>query len=177
VPVSLDDVTDRVIGGALELLPGGAGDWYRTADGRKKVRYALVSVVAVPVGTAAVACLDLIQGSAGIAAVIGNTIGSIPSYVLNRYWVWGKNDKNRFFGEILPFWLITLVGIGFSFVVAHEAGQITRHHGIGGLLRVVILLVANLAGFAVLWVGKYVLFNKVLFVVRHPGSAQAGRGR
>jgi len=163
--VSLDQLIDRVLGATPVL-----GPWYRTAEGRKKVRYALVSVVAVPVGTVAVAVFDVVQRSAGVGAVLGNSVGAVPSYVLNRYWVWSKNDKNRLFAEILPFWAITLVGIAFSFLVAHETGQFTRHHGITGLARVVLLLTANLAGFGVLWVAKYILFNRVLFVSRRHGE-------
>ncbi|HEY2427701.1 MAG TPA: GtrA family protein [Acidimicrobiales bacterium] len=163
--MSLDAGIDRVLG-ALPVL----GPWYRTDEGRKKVRYALVSVVAVPVGTAGVAAFDVVQRSAGLAAILGNSVGAVPSYVLNRYWVWSKNDKNRLFAEILPFWVITLVGIGFSFYVAHETGQFTHRHHIGGVLRVTLLLVANLAGFGVLWIAKYILFNRVLFVSRHRGE-------
>ncbi len=164
-------MVDRV----LEALPV-IGPWYRTAEGRKKLRYAMVSVVAVPVGTAGVLFFNVVGFAAGWSAVLGNSCGAVPSYLLNRYWVWGKNDKNRLLGEVLPFWIITLVGIGFSFVVAHEAGQVTRHHGITGALRLLILLLANIAGFGVLWVGKYILFNKVLFVVRHHPDDRAGAG-
>ena len=162
---------DRV----LEALPV-LGPWYRTEGGRKKLRYAMVSVVAVPVGTAGVAIFNIVGLSAGWSAVLGNSCGAVPSYFLNRYWVWGKNDKNRLLGEVLPFWAVTLVGIGFSFLVAHEAGQITRHHGITGAVRLLILLAANIAGFGVLWVAKYILFNKVLFVVRRHPDDRAGAG-
>lgn len=160
---------DRIVDRVLSALPV-IGPWYRTEDGRKKLRYAMVSVVAVPVGTAGVAAFNIAGLPAGVSAVLGNSCGAVPSYLLNRYWVWGKNDKNRFFGEVLPFWMITLIGIGFSFLVAHEAGQIARHHGITGAPRILILLAANIAGFGVLWVAKYIVFNKVLFVVRHPAE-------
>ena len=166
---TFDALIDRVV----EALPV-IGPWYRTADGRKKLRYAMVSVVAVPVGTAGVALFNVVGFAAGWAAVLGNSCGAVPSYLLNRYWVWGKSDKNRLFGEVLPFWAITLVGIGFSLFVAHEAGQFTKHHGITGAGRLAILLLANIAGFGVLWVAKYVLFNKVLFVVRHHPDEPAG---
>ena len=155
----------------IEALPV-IGPWYRTTEGRKKVRYALVSVVAVPIGTVGVLFFNLIGAPAGVAAVLGNSCAAVPSYFLNRYWAWGKNDKNRLFGEVLPFWGLTLVGIGFSFVVAHEAGQLTRHNGITGAARLVILLAANVAGFGVLWVVKYIIFNKLLFVGRQHPDAQ-----
>ena len=169
--MDVDRSLDRVLG-ALPLI----GRWYRTPEGEKKVRYALVSVVAVPVGTVAVGVFDVVQRSAGAGAVLGNSVGAIPSYLLNRYWVWKKTDKNRLFAEVLPFWAVTLVGIAIAFLVAHWAGEFTRNHKITGALRVTLLLVANLAGFGVLWVGKYVLFNRVLFNVRRPSDEPAGSG-
>lgn len=166
--MDLDRLVDQVFG-AIPVV----GPWYKTEEGRKKVRYALVSVVAVPVGTAAVVLFNLVQASALVGAVLGNSVGAIPSYLLNRYWVWQKADRNRLFTEVLPFWIITLIGIGFSGYVGHEAGVFTHRHHITGLPRAGILAAANLAGFAVLWVGKYFLFDRVLFVVRHRGEEQA----
>jgi len=153
----------------IEALPV-IGPWYRTEEGRKKVRYALVSVVAVPIGTIGVLIFNLLGAPAGVAAVLGNSCAAVPSYILNRYWAWGKTDKNRLFTEVLPFWGLTLLGIAFSFVVAHFAGQLTRHYGITGAARLAILLAANIAGFGVLWVAKYIIFNKVLFVSRGPDA-------
>jgi putative flippase GtrA len=159
----LDRMVDRSVSAALTVVPGRAAEWYATPGGRKKVRYALVSVVAVPFGTLAVALFDVVQRSAGLAAVLGNSVGAIPSYLLNRYWVWQKNDRNHLLGEILPFWMISLVAVCFSLLVAHEAGRFTREHELGGTVRVLVLLVANVASFGVFWVAKYVLFNRLLF--------------
>jgi putative flippase GtrA len=157
---------DALITRVMEAVPV-LGPWYRTPEGRKKLRYAMVSVVAVPIGTVGVLVFNLLGAAAGVAAVLGNSCAAVPSYILNRYWAWGKTDKNRLFTEILPFWGLTLLGIAFSFVVGHEAGQVTRHEGITGAARLAVLLAANIAGFGVLWVAKYVIFNKVLFVVHN----------
>ena len=157
----------------VERLPV-LGPWYGTPDGRKKLRYAMVSVVAVPIGTIGVFVFNVAGLAAVWAAILGNSVAAVPSYLLNRYWVWGKQGKNRFFSEILPFWALTLLGIAFSAVVAHLADHFAKHHDITGLARLLILLVANVAGFGVLWVGKYIIFNKVLFVVRHRPDQRAG---
>lgn len=169
--MNLDRIVDRLFG----MLPV-IGPWYETPEGRKKVRFALVSVIAVPIGEAALVCFNVAGLTAVLSALLGNSIGAIPSYVLNRYWVWHKTDKNSVFAEILPFWIITLVGILFSLFAAHLAGEFTKHHDIGGLARLVILLAANLAAFGVLWVAKFVLFNKVLFVIRQHNDESVGSG-
>jgi putative flippase GtrA len=164
--VNLDQLVDRIFG----AVPG-VGPWYETPEGRKKVRYALVSVVAVPVGEFGVLIFNVAGLTAVVSALLGNSLGAIPSYVLNRYWVWGKTEKNNLLTEILPFWIITLIGILFSLYTAHVAGQFTKHHHITSVLRLVILLVANLAAFGILWVAKYILFNKVLFVRKDDDTA------
>lgn len=153
---------DRLIGAILGLVPG-LGRWYETPGGRKKVRYAMVSAVAVPTGTAFIAVGRSVLGlTPGWAFGFGNSMGAIPSYILNRYWAWGKTGRNHLVTEILPFWALTLVGVVFSLEVGHEAGHFTKN--------LVLLLAANIAAFGILWVGKYMLFNKVLFVVRHHGE-------
>lgn len=165
-PASAAKLAGQRLEGLVSRVPGPLARWYRTADGRKKTRYALVSAVSVPIGTVAVGIFNLIGLSAAWAALAGNSVGAIPSYGLNRYWVWGKTDANRLLREILPFWIITVVGIAASFLVAREAGRLTRDHGITGPARLTILLTANLAGFGVLWVVKYVIFDRLLFVAR-----------
>ena len=155
------------------IVPARAWDWYQTPDGRKMVRYSMVSVVAVPVGLLGLAIgLEVFGMSPGWAGVFGACVGAVPSYYLNRSWVWGKTGKSHLMKEIVPFWLISLVGVLFSGWIEALAGHWTKAHGIEGLARLVLLLAANVAGFGVLWAAKYMLFNKVLFVVQHAHDAQ-----
>jgi len=149
-------------------VPAPLRSWYDTPGGRKKVRYAMVSVVAVPVGEVGILLgLVVFAMSAGWANVFGNSLGAIPSYYLNRTWVWGKGGRSHLMKEIVPFWVITIIGVLFAGWVGHVVGGWAKDHHWGGLGRVVLLLAANLAAFGVLWVAKYVLFNKVLFKVQH----------
>jgi len=143
-------------------------DWYDTPDGKKMVRYSMVSVVAVPVGLIGIAIgLEVFGMSPGWAGIFGASLGAVPSYYLNRTWVWGKSGRSHVVKEILPFWIITLIGVLFSGWVENVAGHWTTSHGWVGMGRLVVLLAANVAGFGVLWVGKYILFNKVLFRATH----------
>lgn len=167
---------DKALAWAVSLGPRALTGWYDAPGGRKKVRYAVVSVVALPLGTAAVGAFNLAGFTAAWAAVLGSCFGAIPSYVLNRYWVWGKTDQNSVVREILPFWAITLVGLALAFLIGHEAGEITRHHHITGVRRLLILLTANTAGFGLLWVAKYVLCNTVLFGAPHRQTTAVDRG-
>src|SRR4029453_12423048 len=96
--------------------------------------------------------LDMSGGQANLTAV---TLMSVPAYILNRYWVWGKKDKNRFTTEILPFWIVTLVGLVLSTIFAHYADQWSDSP-----------LAINLAyalGFGVVWIFKFLILDKAMF--------------
>jgi putative flippase GtrA len=149
------------------FVPAPFRRFYATEHGRKLTRYLMVSVVAVPVGEAAIA-IGLVAGmSAGWAAVFGNSCGAIPSYYLNRTWVWGKSGRSHLLKEVVPFWAISLASIAFAGWFGSLAGTYARHHHITGSSRGLLLLAANLVAFAILWVIKYVIFNQVLFRVAH----------
>jgi putative flippase GtrA len=143
-------------------------DWYGTPQGRRMVRYTLVSAVAVPVGSVFyLVALQLFGWSPGWSGVFGASAGAVPSYYLNRSWAWGKTGKSHLWKEVLPFWVLALIGVLFSGWTQSLASHFVKHHGIHDLSRVVILYAAYIGGFGVLWIGKYFIFNKVLFVVGH----------
>jgi len=130
----------------------------RATFDRRPVRYAMVSVVAVAVSQIV---LLTTNGLLGWDAVISNitavTAGSIPSYLLNRAWVWGKRGRNHFWREVMPFWALALVGLGFSTLlvaIAHRWNDATW-----------VVSAANLSAFGILWVAKYLLLDAILFKV------------
>ena len=131
------------------------------------VRYSMVSVVAVPVGEVGIAIGLLFGLAPGWAAVFGNSLAAVPSYYLNRTWVWGKSGRSHLMKEILPFWTITVLGIAFAGWVGHAVGNWAKDNDVVGLERALLLLAANAAAFGVFWVGKYIFFNTVLFRVQH----------
>ena len=130
----------------------------RATFDRRPVRYAMVSVVAVGVSQTVLA---ITVGVLGWSPVVSNItavmLGSIPSYILNRAWVWGKTGKNHFWREVVPFWALALVGLGFSTLLValahewHEAAWVPS--------------VANLVAFGILWVVKYLILDALLFRV------------
>jgi putative flippase GtrA len=156
----------------VKLAPQPVLDWYATPHGTRLVRYTLVSVVAVPIGLIFdIIALDLFHWSPGWSGIFGAAWGAVPSYYLNRTWAWGKSGRSHLWKEIVPFWVIAFIGVLFAGWTQGLAGHDVKHHDITGLLRQIIILGAYLAGFGVLWLVKYVIFNKVLFAGgRHPGA-------
>jgi putative flippase GtrA len=123
---------------------------------RKPILYALVSVVAVITGQAVLwSCSGLLGWDPVPSNIMSVAVGSVPSYVLNRYWVWGKRGKNHFVKEVLPFWGMALLGLILSTIAVAIAASWND--------ATIVVAGANLGAFGVIWVGKYFVLHHVLF--------------
>jgi putative flippase GtrA len=123
---------------------------------RKLARYSAASVVGVAVGQSSLLLFDAGFGlHAALANFLAVAVSSVPAYLINRYWVWQKNDRNNFRREIVPFWGMAFLGLLLStlFVVVVDDRTDSR----------LAVQAANLAGFGVLWVAKFMVLDKVLF--------------
>lgn len=139
----------------------------RTPTGRKAVKYTMVSVISVAVSQVAmITAFGLFHWSARWSAVFATSMGAIPSYYLNRSWVWGKSGRSHLMKEILPFWALAFLGMAFSTVTSGLAEDYVKDHRLSHLMETAIVTGAFFGAFAVLWLAKFVLFNKVLFVTK-----------
>jgi putative flippase GtrA len=124
--------------------------------GRKPLLYSAVSVIAVVVSQVV---LVLCHAVFGLSAVWSNIIavaaGTVPSYELNRSWVWGKTTKSNLWKEVIPFWVMSFVGLILSTVVVAIVEDYND--------TTLAIQAANLGSFGVLWVGKFLILHYVLF--------------
>ena len=100
------------------------------------------------------------------STVFANAVATVPSYYLNRKWVWGKGGRSHLMKEIIPFW--SLSAVGHRRVDRRRGGgQAHRHvHHLSHFEQTVIVLVANVMSFGIFWVLKFLLFNRMFHV--HP---------
>jgi putative flippase GtrA len=131
--------------------------------GRKPIMYSLVSVIAVVVSQVVlVLCHAVFNLGAVPANIIAVAAGTIPSYELNRSWVWGKTSKSHLWKEVVPFWSLSFLGLVVSTVtVAVVEGYNDS---------TIAISIANLGAFGVLWVGKFALLHYVLFKDHAPSD-------
>ncbi|MGI8757835.1 MAG: GtrA family protein [Acidimicrobiales bacterium] len=123
---------------------------------RKPVRYSLVSVVAVGVSQAVlIICNGLLDWSPVASNMTAVTVGCIPSYTLNRSWVWGKHGRNHLWREVAPFWGFALLGLAFSTLLVYLAARWND--------STVVVSLTNLSAFGLLWVVKYSFLDSLLF--------------
>ena len=104
-----------------------------------------------------------------LANVIATAVGTVPSYVLNRRWVWGRRDTSDPWREVAPFWALSFTGLALSTFAVDRADHVAASLHLTGATRTVGLLAANVASFGVLWVAQFLLLDRVLF--RRPAVA------
>jgi len=151
------DVLTRVLGGSEEA--------------RKAVRYCLASAVSVAVSQAVLfVTFGPLHWPAHTANIVACAVATLPAYYLNRAWVWGKTGRSHVRREIMPFWVIAFLGLGLSTWAADFASANAHHLTTWNLGRTLVVMAATLGAFGLLWVGKFVAFNKVLFA-QEPGAA------
>ena len=90
----------------------------------------------------------------GISNVFAAMTAVIPAYLLSRYWVWQRSGRSSLRSEIVPFWIIAIVGLVASTASAELADR--------RFADPLAISVASLAAYFVVWVGKFVILN-VLF--------------
>jgi putative flippase GtrA len=135
----------------------------RTPQGRKMVRYAMVSVISALTSVVLITITYgvLRLGSAVACTFVSNILAGIPNYFLNRQWVWKKSGRSHLWREVVPFWALSITGILFALVTASLAQHFCNTHHLQHLARTVVVVGANVAAFGILWVLKFLVFNRL----------------
>lgn len=148
-------------------LPGVL-DKLKTPEGQKLFRYSVASVVAVLVS---VVCLAFFSGildlRAWLSSVLATAVATVPNYQMNRRWAWGRSGKSHLWREVMPFWTLAAIGLGFSTLCVDLMEAYAKSHHYSHLVRTGTYEIVYIGAFGILWVAKFIIFNKVLFA-HHP---------
>ena len=162
----------------MSLSPAALKELARSPEGKKMIRYTLVSVVSVIVSELVLAfCFGILHWAARWSNVTACAVATIPSYELNRKWAWGKHGKSHMWKEIVPFWTLAFIGLAFSTWSADFAESYAQTHHYSHPVQTVVVAGAALAAFGVLWVAKFIILNKVLFKTHPQDLEPAWDGR
>ncbi|HEY9555941.1 MAG TPA: GtrA family protein [Acidimicrobiales bacterium] len=138
------------------MSPAAVLDRVTGGRGALAIKYSMVSVVGVTLTqlmlVLLVGILDLNPTWSNVAAV---SITAIPVFFLNKRWVWLHDGKVSFRREIVPFWVFTLAGLLLSTVLVALANRVSD--------STLLVMAANLGGFGVLWVSKFLFLDQIMF--------------
>ena len=131
--------------------------------GAKLLRYCGVSVVNVITGQALLAfCLEILEFGGVVSQLVAAMVSAVPAYVLSRRWVWKQTGRDSFRTEVLPFWIIAIIGLVFAVSSIAVVEQFTD--------RTILLMLTSLTAYGVVWIGKYIVLDRVMWK-SHPDAA------
>lgn len=139
---------------------------YQTPLGKRLFRYSMVSVVStiVSLGTLAIVYGVFRVWTEVPSTLFANLVAVVPSYYLNRNWAWGKSGRSHVTREVVPFWVASVAGILLSIVTSSGARDFSQRHHFHHFGSTVVVEGANIFAFGVLWVLKFVVFNRLFHV-------------
>src|ERR1700730_18353569 len=143
---------------------------------RRLVRYATVSVISTVVSLTILGILVATSATtAGWANVVATAAGTVPSFELNRHWVWSRSGPRSLLAEIGPFCALSFAGLGISTLAVSVAAGWASSAGLGATARTRAAEAANIASFGTLWVAQYLILDRVLFTPRTAATSAAAR--
>lgn len=87
----------------------------------------------------------------GEANVFASLVSVVPAYLLSRHWVWQVRGRPSLRNEVIPFWVIALLGLLASTVTAEAADRLFE--------RPLMISAGSLLGYFVVWILKFVVLN------------------
>lgn len=132
----------------------------RTPTVEKLLKYSVASGSGVVTDAVVlVLCAEALGLSFMSSHLIAVGVSSIPNYLINRYWTWQQQGKNRLWGEVVPFWSMAFLGFLLSTLFVAYAKE---EWG-----TTITVLIANLSGFGAVWILKFLVLDKVMWKVVH----------
>jgi putative flippase GtrA len=134
----------------------------RRATLRQFVRYGSVSAIST---VTALSVLGVLVGVLGWPAtwsnVVATAIGTIPSFELNRRWVWAVGGRRSILRQAVPYAALSFTGLVVSTFAVHLASDATINST--RLVHTMAVEMANVAAYGALWLVQFALCDRVLF--------------
>ncbi len=134
--------------------------------GRRFMKYCGVSAFNVALGQGLLLFFHSVMGFPGwLANISAIVVGTGPSYLISRRWVWEKKGNHSVRSEMLPFWGLNFIGAALS----------TLFVGVADVLwdNALLLVAASIAAWSIVWVLKYVTMDRMVFRRKAKAAASA----
>lgn len=161
----------------MNISPASVLAHARSVEGRKQLRYAGVSVVFVPLGQIMIQLLGALVYTSTVngmketnwvaASVTSAAILTVPNFFANKYLVWRNTSKENLRTQVTVFWVAAMLGVSFATALTFLVDWMIESHG---WIEKVAVFFAQLAGFGIVWLGRYVILDRWIFKVTHHGQ-------
>lgn len=135
------------------------------------LRYSAVSGIST---VTSLTILGVLVGLFGVDAVLANVlataVGTVPSFELNRRWVWFDQSQRSVLRQITPFCTLSFAGLVISTLTVRVVSARTIDLSRGW--HTLAVEAANVSAYGALWVVQFFLLDRVLF--RHRRASDGG---
>jgi putative flippase GtrA len=126
------------------------------------IRYGSVSLISIAIG---LLVLGILLGGFSVPAVwanvIASAIGAVPSFELNRRWIWARDGQRSARRRAIPYALYASAGLVVSTFAAHLASNATTHSTRPAHTAAIELAV--LGSYGALWLVQFAVRERILF--------------
>lgn len=134
-----------------------------TEETRKKLRYIGVAAGSVPIGQGLIQLLGWWFDNYTVASLLASTIIAVPLFFANRRFVWRIRYGENLQGQVLVFWVTAVLGVLLATLLTYFVENMTA--GQATFLRGTAVFLAQMLGVAIVWVGRYLIFDRWLFKI------------
>jgi putative flippase GtrA len=157
----------------MDLSYSGAIAYVRTKETSKKLRYAGVSVVFVPLSQILIQVFGLWLDNYTAASLLTAAIVIIPNFFANKHFVWRVMSRENLRNQVLVFWLAVMLGVSLATAFTHLVEIVMADQT--RLICGTAVFFAQLLGYGIVWVGRFLIMDRWLFAVARdmPERAEA----
>ena len=145
----------------MRFSPSSLIAYAHAEETRKKLRYAGVSVVFVPIGQGLIQVLGLLLDDYTAALLLATAIIAFPLFFANKHFVWRITSAENVRTQMVVFWVTAMLGLSVAAMFTYFAENMVV--GQTALVRGAVVLIAQLLGIAIVWVGRFLILDRWLF--------------
>jgi putative flippase GtrA len=133
----------------------------------KVTKYALGSVLALVTSVVVFAILYVIDPNTTLDSILAFVAGAVPNWILNRRWAWQVTGRVEFAREVIGYTVVSLIALAASsFGTGAMQSWVVKHVAAGHGLRVILVTGAYVFVQAVLFVVKFLIYDRWVFAGR-----------
>lgn len=142
----------------------------RSEEGRKQLRYAGVAVVFVPLGQVFIQLLGRFAFDRNYtkASLVSAAVLTLPNFFANKRFVWRDTTSDGLRTQVIVFWVAAMLGVGLATYLTWLVERAVK--GRSSLVESGAVFVAQLVGFGLVWVGRFIILDRWLFKTIHRGA-------
>jgi putative flippase GtrA len=127
------------------------------------MRYAAGSLISTVISQIAlVTAYGLLNASAAVASILAFVVGTVPNYLLNKAWAW-SDQKVSHRRLVVSYVLVMIVTNALAIAMTLALDTCVRAHVRAAGPRTMLLSLAYVTSYGLMFVIKYLLFDGLLF--------------